>query len=95
MQHDVVSGEEWLAARQALLAEEKQLAELRARIVERRRALPWTAVDKAYAFDTPTGDILGGVGRPAIVAPAVAVRPRPGAAPESGGVYVAYALPAR
>ena len=23
------------------------------RIVEQRRALPWTAVDKAYAFDTP------------------------------------------
>ena len=46
---------EWLAARQALLAEEKKLAELRARIVEQRRALPWTAVDKAYAFDTPAG----------------------------------------
>ena len=45
-----------------------------------------THVDgKFRAFDTPTGDILGGVGRPAIVAPAGAVRPRPGAAPESGG----------
>jgi predicted dithiol-disulfide oxidoreductase (DUF899 family) len=55
MQHDIVSGAAWLAARQALLAEEKKLAELRARIVEQRRALPWTAVDKAYAFDTPAG----------------------------------------
>jgi predicted dithiol-disulfide oxidoreductase (DUF899 family) len=34
MQHDIVSGAQWLAARQALLAEEKKLAELRARIVE-------------------------------------------------------------
>ena len=55
MQHDIVSGAQWLAARQALLAEEKKLAELRARIVEQRRALPWTAVGKAYAFDTPAG----------------------------------------
>src|ERR1044071_623538 len=55
MQHDIVSGTEWLAARQALLAEEKKLAELRARIVEQRHALPWTLVDKAYAFDTPAG----------------------------------------
>ena len=46
MQHDIVSNTEWLAARQALLAEEKKLAELRARIVEQRRALPWTAVER-------------------------------------------------
>ena len=68
MQHDIVSSAEWLAARQALLAEEKKLAELRARIVERRRALPWTAVDKAYGFDTPAGrqtlgELFGGRGR--------------------------------
>jgi predicted dithiol-disulfide oxidoreductase (DUF899 family) len=53
MQHDIVSNTEWLAARRALLAEEKKLAELRARIVEQRRALPWTMLDKAYALDRP------------------------------------------
>lgn len=68
MQHDIVAYEEWLAARQAPLAEEKKLAELRARIVERRRALPWTAVDKTYGFDTPAGrqtlsELFGGHGR--------------------------------
>ena len=55
MQHDIVSRAEWLAARQALLAEEKRLADLRAQTIERRRALPWTRVEKAYAFDTPAG----------------------------------------
>jgi predicted dithiol-disulfide oxidoreductase (DUF899 family) len=55
MQHDIVSRDEWLAARQALLAEEKKLAELRTRTVERRRTLPWTKVEKAYAFDTLAG----------------------------------------
>ena len=42
MQHDIVSGAQWLAARQALLAEEKKLAELRARD---RRAAPRPAMD--------------------------------------------------
>jgi predicted dithiol-disulfide oxidoreductase (DUF899 family) len=55
MQHEIVSREEWLAARTALLAEEKKLAEVRASVVEQRRALPWTRVDKTYEFDTPVG----------------------------------------
>ena len=51
----IVSREEWLEARRALLAEEK--AHLRAHdaLAERRRALPWVRVDKAYAFDGPNG----------------------------------------
>jgi predicted dithiol-disulfide oxidoreductase (DUF899 family) len=55
MQHDIVSREDWLVARRALLAEEKKLADLRAQTIERRRTLPWTKVEKAYAFDTPAG----------------------------------------
>lgn len=55
MQHEIVSREEWLAARTALLAAEKKLAEARAKVVEQRRALPWTRIEKAYAFDTPAG----------------------------------------
>jgi predicted dithiol-disulfide oxidoreductase (DUF899 family) len=55
MQHEIVSREEWLAARTALLDAEKKLAETRASVVEQRRALPWTRVDKTYAFDTLAG----------------------------------------
>ena len=68
MQNDIVSREEWLAARTALLAAEKKLAEARALAVEQRRGLPWTRVDKAYGFDTPSGrqalgDLFEGRGR--------------------------------
>ena len=53
--HKIVSREEWLQQRRALLAEEK--AHLRAHdaLAERRRALPWVRVDKAYEFDGPDG----------------------------------------
>jgi predicted dithiol-disulfide oxidoreductase (DUF899 family) len=55
MQHEIVSREEWLAARMALLEAEKKLAEARSAVVAQRRTLPWTPVGKAYAFDTPDG----------------------------------------
>jgi predicted dithiol-disulfide oxidoreductase (DUF899 family) len=55
MQHDIVSRNDWLSARTALLAAEKELAETRASVVEQRRTLPWTAVEKKYEFDTPAG----------------------------------------
>jgi predicted dithiol-disulfide oxidoreductase (DUF899 family) len=42
MQHEIVSPQEWLAARQALLVSEKKLAEARAGVIDQRRALPWT-----------------------------------------------------
>jgi predicted dithiol-disulfide oxidoreductase (DUF899 family) len=51
----IVSRQEWLAARQALLVAEKKLAGARTAVVDQRRALPWTRVEKAYAFDTPAG----------------------------------------
>ena len=38
--HDVVSQEEWLEARRALLAEEKAWTRERDRLAEKRRALP-------------------------------------------------------
>jgi predicted dithiol-disulfide oxidoreductase (DUF899 family) len=68
MQHEIVSREDWLAARRALLDAEKKLAEARAAVVGQRRALPWTRVEKAYAFDTPAGrqtlaDLFEGRGR--------------------------------
>lgn len=53
--HEVVSREDWLAARKALLALEKEETKLRDKVRAERLALPWVKVDKAYAFDTPEG----------------------------------------
>jgi predicted dithiol-disulfide oxidoreductase (DUF899 family) len=55
MQHQVVSREEWLKARTALLAKEKSLThELDALRAERRR-LPWVKVEKPYLLEGPQG----------------------------------------
>ena len=55
MQHQVVSREEWLKARKALLAKEKAITrELDALRAERRR-LPWVKVERPYAFEGPQG----------------------------------------
>ena len=51
----VVSREEWLAARRALLAKEKEVTRLRDRVNAERLALPWVKVEKNYVFDTPQG----------------------------------------
>lgn len=53
--HPVVSREEWLAARKALLAKEKDFTRLRDELSRQRRALPWVKVDKQYDFDGPSG----------------------------------------
>jgi predicted dithiol-disulfide oxidoreductase (DUF899 family) len=53
--HPVVSREQWLAARKALLAREKELTRLGDQIARERRALPWVRVEKTYLFDTPDG----------------------------------------
>ncbi|RDJ25151.1 DUF899 domain-containing protein [Bosea caraganae] len=54
-QHPIVSREEWLAARQALLAHEKEETRLRDKVRAARQALPWVKLGKDYAFETPTG----------------------------------------
>ena len=54
-EHEVVGHEAWLAARTALLAKEKELTRLRDDLSRQRRELPWEAVAKEYAFDTPAG----------------------------------------
>jgi predicted dithiol-disulfide oxidoreductase (DUF899 family) len=51
----IVSREEWLAARRALLAKEKEATRLRDRVNAERLALPWVKVEKTYVFDTPQG----------------------------------------
>ncbi len=51
----IVSEEEWLAARKALLAKEKAFTRERDALSAERRALPWVKVDKSYVFDGPDG----------------------------------------
>src|SRR5436190_14972701 len=53
--HATVSRDAWLAARKALLAEEKALTRARDDISRKRRALPWVEIDKPYVFDGPQG----------------------------------------
>ena len=55
MQHAVVTRDQWLEARRALLASEKQLTHLRDTVAEQRRALPWLRVEQNYMFDTSDG----------------------------------------
>jgi len=55
MQNQVVSREEWLEARRALLLKEKEATHLRDKVNAERMALPWVKVDRNYIFDTPQG----------------------------------------
>src|SRR5262245_53287145 len=48
MKHQVVSREEWLAARKALLAKEKAFTRQRDELSAERRELPWVKVEKTY-----------------------------------------------
>jgi predicted dithiol-disulfide oxidoreductase (DUF899 family) len=65
MQHKIVSQDEWLKARKALLAKEKEFTRARDALSTTRRELPWTPVEKSYVFDGPNGketlsDLFGG-----------------------------------
>jgi predicted dithiol-disulfide oxidoreductase (DUF899 family) len=51
----VVSLDEWNAARERLLVDEKQLTRARDALAAKRRRMPWLAVDKEYEFDTADG----------------------------------------
>lgn len=54
----VVSPQEWEAARQQLLVQEKASTRARdALAAERRRRMPWMPVEKQYHFDGPTGKV--------------------------------------
>jgi len=50
-----VSREEWLVARRALLAKEKELSRRRDELGQQRRALPSVRIEKTYAFTGPKG----------------------------------------
>jgi len=55
MEHRIVSRDEWLVARKAHLAREKEFTRLRDRLSAERRDLPWVKVEKPYVFDGPDG----------------------------------------
>ena len=53
--HDVVSREAWAAAREELLAREKEHTRLGDELARQRRKLPWVRVEKEYRFETDEG----------------------------------------
>ena len=55
MHNRIVTRDEWLTARKALLAKEKELTRLRDQVGAERRELPWVRVDKQYVFEGPAG----------------------------------------
>jgi predicted dithiol-disulfide oxidoreductase (DUF899 family) len=55
--HKIVSKEEWLAARKALLIKEKKFTRLQDEIGQARRDLPWERVEKDYVFQGPDGPL--------------------------------------
>jgi predicted dithiol-disulfide oxidoreductase (DUF899 family) len=53
----VVSRDDWVAARKALLAEEKAFTRARDALSAKRRELPWVRVDKDYRFEGRDGAV--------------------------------------
>src|SRR5215475_7694584 len=53
--HKTGTREEWLAAREELLAREKEYTRLGDELARQRRALPWVRVEQEYRFDTDDG----------------------------------------
>jgi len=54
--HRTGTRKEWLAARLALLEEEKELTRRSDELARRRQELPWVRIDKDYRFDTDQGN---------------------------------------
>jgi predicted dithiol-disulfide oxidoreductase (DUF899 family) len=57
MQHQVVSHDEWLAARLGLLKAEKELTRRSDELAQQRQELPWVRIDKEYRFETDEGKV--------------------------------------
>jgi predicted dithiol-disulfide oxidoreductase (DUF899 family) len=57
MQHQVVSHDEWLAARLGLLKAEKELTRRSDELAQQRQELPWVRIDKEYRFETDEGRV--------------------------------------
>ena len=54
--HKIGTREEWLVAREQLLAREKEHTRLGDELARQRRELPWVPVEKEYRFDTDDGE---------------------------------------
>src|SRR5690349_11372364 len=54
--HRIGTQEEWQAARDELLAEEKELTRRGDELARKRRELPWVPVEKDYRFETEGGE---------------------------------------
>ena len=54
-EHRIGTQEEWQAARDALLKEEKELTRRNDELARKRRELPWVPVEKHYSFETEQG----------------------------------------
>jgi len=53
--HKIGTREQWQAAREKLLAEEKELTSRSDELARKRRELPWVPVEKDYSFETEAG----------------------------------------
>ena len=53
----IVSRDEWMAARERLLVEEKRVIRERDALAAKRRRMPWLAVEKMYMFGGPSGKV--------------------------------------
>src|SRR3954452_25579839 len=53
----IVSPQEWNAAREEMLVEEKEMTRARDALAAKRRRMPWMAVEKEYRFEGPTGPV--------------------------------------
>ncbi len=54
-EHEIGTQEQWQAAREDLLREEKELTRRSDELARKRRELPWVAVEKDYEFETASG----------------------------------------
>ena len=71
-EHNVGTREGWLAARTALLAEEKEFTHRSDELARRRQALPWVPIGNDYSFDAEDGkktlaDLFGGRSQDGVV----------------------------
>jgi predicted dithiol-disulfide oxidoreductase (DUF899 family) len=55
--HQILSRQDWTAARLKLLDEEKAFTRARDKLSAARRALPWEEVETNYVFDSERGSV--------------------------------------
>jgi len=53
----IVSAQQWTAAHQELLVEEKEFSRRRDALAALRRRMPWTPVEDRYQFESPEGTV--------------------------------------